>query len=86
MMCSIRRATRQLPCRRRALLDALPRTVQTWMDLPSGGEAQVRGTIVGASQKKTGKKKGRYYEVTYDAKHNLDNEKVHVSEIRAMLA
>ena len=35
----------------------LGRTVQTWMDLPSGGEAQVRGTIVGVSQKKTGSKK-----------------------------
>ena len=51
-------------------------------------EAQVTGTIIGVSSKKSGKKKGRYFEVEYDDSKldvEIPNEKVHSSEIKDML-
>ena len=63
------------------------RQVRTWMDLPSGKEAQVAGTIVDVqSRKKQGKKKaGRYYDVSYEGRYKVPNEWIHVSEIKPIL-
>ena len=57
------------------------------MDLPSGKEAQVAGTIVDVqSRKKQGKKKaGRYYDVSYEGRYKVPNEWIHVSEIKPIL-
>ena len=51
-------------------------------------EAQVTGTIIGVSSKKSGKKKGRYYKISYndsDLDVDVPNEKVHQGEIKDML-
>ena len=61
------------------------RQVQTWYDLPSGKEAQVRGTIMGVKTRKTGKKKGKTYDVSYEARYGLPNGWIHVSEIQSIL-
>ena len=58
------------------------------MDIDDDKEVQVKGTIISKSQKKTGKKKGVYYEVEYDdskLSKEILNEKVHSSEIKDML-
>ena len=41
------------------------RKVKTWMDIDDDEEVQVKGEIISKSQKKTGKKKGTYYEIEY---------------------
>ena len=66
------------------------RKVRSWMQVGDNedDEAQVTGTIIGVSSKKSGKKKGKYYEVEYDdGKLDVDvpNEKVHQGEIKDML-
>ena len=51
-------------------------------------EAQVTGTIIGVISKKSGKKKGKYYEIEYDDSKldvEVPNEKVHQGEIKDML-
>ena len=63
------------------------RKVQTWMDVDDG-EVQVKGTVIGVSSKKSGKKKGKYFEIQYDDTKlsvEIPNEKVHVSDIKSML-
>ena len=61
------------------------RQVKTWYDVPSGQEAQVRGTIMDVKTKKSGKKPGKYYDVAYEQRYGLPNDLIHKSEIRAML-
>jgi hypothetical protein len=63
------------------------RKIQTWMDVDQD-EIQINGRIVGTSQKKTGKKKGKYFEIEYDDSTldvEIPNEKVHSSDIKDML-
>jgi hypothetical protein len=65
------------------------RKVKTWMDLDDDQEIQVKGKIVSKSKKKSGKKKGAYYEVDYDDSKlpvEIPNEKIHVSDIKGMLS
>ena len=64
------------------------RKVETWMDIDDDEEVQVKGKIISKSQKKSGKKKGTYYEIEYDDSKlsvEIPNEKVHVSDIKSML-
>ena len=62
------------------------RKVKTWMDIDDDEEVQVKGKIISKSQKKTGKKKGAYYEILWNhSKYEIQNEKVHVSDIKSML-
>jgi hypothetical protein len=66
------------------------RKVRSWMQVGDDeeDEAQVTGTITGVTKKKSGKKKGKYYEVEYDDGKldvQLPNEKVHQGEIEDML-
>jgi hypothetical protein len=63
------------------------RQIRTWVDLASGKEAQVTGTIMDVeSRKKQGKKKpDRYYDVSYGDRYNLHNGWVHASEIKPLL-
>ena len=63
------------------------RQIRTWVDLPSGKEAQVTGTIMDVeSRKKQGKKKaGRYCDVAYEGRYNLANEWIHSSEVKDLL-
>ena len=61
------------------------RQIKTWFDLPSGGEAQVTGTIMDVKTKKAGKKKGRYYDVAYEERHGLPNQWIYVSEVKQKL-
>ena len=63
------------------------RQIRTWVDLASGKEAQVTGTIMDVqSRKKQGKKRaGRYYDVAYEDRHNLQNEWIHSSELKPLL-
>jgi hypothetical protein len=61
------------------------RKVKTWMDVDDE-EIQVKGKIISKSQKKTGKKKGAYYEILWNhSKYEIQNEKVHSSDIKSML-
>jgi hypothetical protein len=64
------------------------RQIRAWVDLPSGKEAQVTGTIMDAeSRKKQGKKKkaGRCYDVAYEGRYQLQNEWIHSSEVKGLL-
>jgi hypothetical protein len=64
------------------------RKVQTWMDIDDDEEVQVKGTIISKSQKKSGKKKGAYYEIKYDDSKlsvEIPNEKIHVSDVKGIL-
>ena len=64
------------------------RKVKTWMDIDDDEEVQVKGKIISKSQKKSGKKKGTYYEIEYDDSKlsvEIPNEKVHSSDIKSML-
>jgi hypothetical protein len=63
------------------------RKVKTWMDIDDDEEVQVKGKIISKSQKKTGKKKGTYYEILWNhSQYEIQNEKVHVSGIKSMLS
>ena len=62
------------------------RKVKTWMDIDDDEEVQVKGKIISKSQKKSGKKKGAYYEILWNhSKYEIQNEKVHSSDIKSML-
>jgi hypothetical protein len=66
------------------------RKVRSWMQVGDNieDEAQVTGTIIGVTKKKSGKKKGKYYEVEYDHSKldvGVPNEKVHQGELKDML-
>jgi hypothetical protein len=63
------------------------RQIRTWVDLASGKEARVTGTIMDVqTRKKQGKKKaGRYYDISYEGRYNLQNEWIHSSELKPLL-
>ena len=63
------------------------RQIKVWVDLASGKEARVTGTVMDSeTRKKQGKKKaGRYYDVAYEDRYNLQNEWIHAKEIKPLL-
>ena len=64
----------------------ISRSVESWMDLPDGTEAKVKGTIKSVEVKKSGKKAGKYYTVEWSHPgHTIASEKIHLSEIKEML-